>query len=59
MQTALRSFLGSAVVVLLAAPLFAQSVHRVPEGGSELAYAAVAGVSCLGAIWYRVRRKTQ
>jgi tetrahydromethanopterin S-methyltransferase subunit D len=60
MQTILRnSFVGLVVSVLLATPLFAQSVHRVPEGGSELAYAAVAGVSCLGAIWYRVRRKMQ
>jgi hypothetical protein len=60
MQTALRSLLGSAVLVLLATPLFAQgAVRRVPEGGSELAYAALAGVSCLGAIWYRVRRKMQ
>jgi hypothetical protein len=46
------------MVLALATPLFAQgSIKRVPEGGSELAYAALAGISCLGAVWYRVRRK--
>jgi hypothetical protein len=57
MQTVLRNLFLSAVVLVVATPLFAQSVRRVPEGGSELAYASLAGISCLGAIWYRVRRK--
>ena len=58
MQTALRNLFRSAFVLAIATPLLAQStIHRVPEGGSELAYAVVAGISCLGAVWYRVRRK--
>lgn len=58
MQTALRNIFLSAMVLAIASPLFAQNtIRRVPEGGSELAYAAVAGISCLGAVWYRVRRK--
>ncbi len=58
MQTGIRNFFLSAMVLALATPLFAQgSIKRVPEGGSELAYAALAGISCLGAVWYRVRRK--
>ena len=57
MQTALRNLFLSAMVLAVATPLFAQSIRRVPEGGSELAYAVVAGISCLGAVWYRVRRK--
>jgi len=58
MQTALRNFFLSALVLVVATPLFAQStIRKVPEGGSELAYAVVAGISCLGAVWYRVRRK--
>jgi hypothetical protein len=58
MQTALRNLFLSAIVLAIATPLFAQgAIKRVPEGGSELAYAVVAGISCLGAVWYRVRRK--
>jgi hypothetical protein len=58
MQSALRNLFVITVMALLAAmPLFGQNVHRLPEGGSELAYASLVGASCLGAIWYRVRRK--
>jgi hypothetical protein len=57
MQTVLRNLFLSAIALVVATPLFAQSIKRVPEGGSELAYASLAGISCLGAIWYRVRRK--
>ena len=57
MQTVLRNLFLSAIVLAAATPLFAQSIKRVPEGGSELVYASLAGISCLGAIWYRVRRK--
>jgi hypothetical protein len=57
MQTVLRNLFLSAMALVMTTPLFAQSIHKVPEGGSELAYAALAGVSCLGAVWYRVRRK--
>lgn len=58
MQTVLRNLFLSAIALVVATPLFAQStIRRVPEGGSELAYASLAGISCLGAIWYRVRRK--
>ena len=58
MQTTLRNLFLSALVFAVTTPLFAQSsIRRVPEGGSELAYAVLAGISCLGAVWYRVRRK--
>jgi hypothetical protein len=49
--------LGLLVLLLGAAPFaLAQNTHRVPEGGSDLAYLLLAGCSCIGAIWYRVRR---
>ena len=36
--------------------LLAQSVRRLPEGGSDLICIAMAGISCLGAVVYRIRR---
>ena len=49
--------LGVLILLLSAAPFaLAQATHRVPEGGSDLAYLLLAGSSCIGAIWYRVRR---
>jgi hypothetical protein len=35
---------------------FAQNIQRLPEGGSDIAYLALAGISCIGAIVYRFRR---
>ncbi len=34
----------------------AQNFHKMPEGGSNLVYLAIAGVSCIGAIVYKFRR---
>jgi hypothetical protein len=58
MQSVLRSMVLSAFVLVVGTPLLAQlTTRQVPEGGSDLAYLSVAGISCLSAIWYRVRRK--
>lgn len=58
MLSALRNFVViSSMALLVAIPMFGQNVQRLPEGGSELAYASLVGASCLGAIWYRIRRK--
>lgn len=49
--------LGLLFLLLGAAPFaLAQATHKLPEGGSDLAYLVIAGCSCIGAIWYRVRR---
>jgi len=57
MQSVLRDVVLAGVALMMATPLFAQSTIRVPEGGSDLVYLAVAGMSCVGTIWYRFRRK--
>ena len=58
MHSMLRMIVLSATALTLATPLFAQgSLRRLPEGGSELAYLSLTGISCLGVIWYRIRRK--
>ena len=31
---------------------FAQNVHQVPEGGSELVYLVLTGISCAGVMFY-------
>ena len=52
-----RRFMTLLSLLLFGTAAFAQNVvHPVPEGGSDLAYLAVAGASCLGAIVYRFRR---
>jgi hypothetical protein len=44
-------------LLLFSTAALAQSAtHQVPEGGSDLAYLALAGASCIGAIVYRFRR---
>jgi len=43
-------------LLLFSTAAFAQNIHRVPEGGSDLAYLALAGASCIGAVVYRFRR---
>jgi hypothetical protein len=49
--------LGLLILFLGAAPFaLAQASHRLPEGGSDLTYLVLAGGSCIGAIWYRIRR---
>ena len=53
----LRNIVLAAVALVVATPLFAQSTIKTPEGGSELAYLALAGMSFAGTIWYRIRRK--
>ncbi|HSY13907.1 MAG TPA: hypothetical protein VK976_17065 [Verrucomicrobiae bacterium] len=59
MRKSFGKSLGLLLVVAAAAPLaLAQSVRRVPEGGSDLAYLLLAGVSCAGAVWYRYRRSS-
>jgi len=52
-----NSCLLAALLLVCAVP-FALAVPptAVPEGGSDLAYLAVAAVSCAGAIFYKVRR---
>jgi hypothetical protein len=58
MTKLMRNSLATAAVVLfgLAQGAFAQSIRRVPEGGSDLVYLALAGISCVGAIFYKTRR---
>ena len=52
-----NSWLLLAVTLFLVPSGFAQqNIHHVPEGGSDLMYLALAGMSCFGAIFYRVRR---
>jgi hypothetical protein len=52
-----RRLMSLLSLLLFSTAAFAQSTTRaVPEGGSDLAYLAVAGVSCIGAIVYRFRR---
>jgi drug/metabolite transporter (DMT)-like permease len=52
-----NSFVMAAVILVCAAPAaFAQAIHRVPEGGTDLVYLALAGISCAGAVFYRFRR---
>ncbi len=57
MRKSFRNSLGLLLTVAAAAPLaLAQNIHRVPEGGSDIAYLLMAGVTCVGAVWYRYRR---
>lgn len=51
-----KSSLALLVLLSSAPAVFAQNIHRVPEGGSDLVYIALAGISCLGAVFYRTRR---
>ena len=52
--------LGLLILFLSAASFaLAQSTGgrpKVPEGGADLTYLLLAGSSCIGAIWYRIRR---
>ena len=57
MQSVLREIVLAGLALMVATPLFAQSTIRVPEGGSDLVYLAVAGMSFAGTIWYRFRGK--
>ncbi len=58
MTKLMRNSLGMAAVVLLGLVqgAFAQNIRKVPEGGSDLVYLALAGISCVGAIFYKTRR---
>ena len=57
MKTLVRNASFAVVVLFIAAPqVFAQSVNKLPEGGSDLFYIALAGISCLGAVFYRTRK---
>jgi hypothetical protein len=57
MKNVVRNSWLAVTVLLCAVPqAFAQSVHRVPEGGSDLVYIALAGISCVGAVVYRIRK---
>ncbi len=57
MKTLVRNASFAVVVLFIAAPqVFAQSVNKLPEGGSDLVYIALAGISCLGAVFYRTRK---
>jgi hypothetical protein len=57
MKNLVRNSWLAVTVLLCAMPqALAQSVHRVPEGGSDLVYIALAGISCLGAVVYRIRK---
>jgi hypothetical protein len=57
MKNLVRNSCLAVTVLLFAVPqAFAQAVHRMPEGGSDLVYIALAGISCLGAVVYRSRK---
>jgi hypothetical protein len=57
MKNLVRNSWLAVTVLLCAVPqAFAQSIHRVPEGGSDLVYIVLAGISCLGAAVYRIRK---
>ncbi len=58
MSNTMRNSAAMAALVLfgLVPGAFAQNFHRVPEGGSDLVYLAFAGISCVGAIFYKSRR---
>jgi hypothetical protein len=54
-MTSIRTIgLTICVVVLmgLGSQAFAQNVHQVPEGGSELIYLVLTGASCFGVMFY-------
>lgn len=58
MSNTMRNSLAMATVILfgMVPGAFAQNFHRVPEGGSDLVYLAFAGISCVGAVFYKTRR---
>ncbi len=40
------------VLMGLSSHAFAQNVHQVPEGGSELIYLILTGASCFGVMFH-------